>query len=310
VESAKSKRKWLTMRKREMLTGYFFILPAVIGLIFLFLPMLYRVILYSVSDLYIPIGTGDRYELTNVGFYHFYHAFNVHPTFQRILTGMVTDILWNVPLIVFFSLFMAILLNRQFPGRLFVRAIFFLPVVLAVPAIQATLDMVMAMMADGLGDMPDEVDANIYFDASFIAFTLMRFGIPFEFISFVIGAVARLHIIIRSSGVQMLIFLAALQSIPSSMYEAAQVEGTTAYESFWKITLPMISPLIITNMVYTIVDMFADSAPLVMAHAQAFGTGARNFGLSAAFTLISAGIVTLIILISGFLISRKAVYLS
>ena len=298
------------MRKREMLTGYFFILPAVIGLIFLFLPMLYRVILYSVSDLYIPIGTGDRYELTNVGFYHFYHAFNVHPTFQRILTGMVTDILWNVPLIVFFSLFMAILLNRQFPGRLFVRAIFFLPVVVAVPAIQETLNMVTEMMSGGLVDTVANVGGDDYFAAASIAFIMADFGVPIQFILFVVGAVGRLHTVIRSGGVQILIFLAALQAIPRSMYEAAQVEGTTAYESFWKITLPMISPLIITNTVYTIVDIFATSQPMGLAYNLAFGPGVANFGLSAVFSLTSAVIVTLLIVISGLIISRRIVYLT
>jgi len=307
MEKAKSKRKGLTMRTREMLTGYIFILPAVIGLVFLFLPMLGRVVQYAFNDIYIPMG--ERYVLEPRGIDHFYDAFRVHPTFVRVLTGMVTDILWNVPLIIFFSLFMAILLNRQFPGRLLVRAIFFLPVVLAVPAIQDTLTMVMAMMAEGMGDMSGEVEVDTYFDAGAVAWMLIRFGVPIQFIAFVVGAVARLHIIIRSGGVQMLIFLAALQSIPTSMYEAAQVEGTTAYESFWKITLPMISPLIITNMVYTVVDMFAVSEPIAMAHTLAFGT-ARNFGLSAVFTLTSSAIVTLMILIAGFLISRKAVYLT
>ena len=309
MDNAKGKRGFfrLTMRQREMLTGYMFILPVLIGLGFLFLPMLFRVVQYSFSDIYLPFG--ERYELIPRGIYHYNHAFFVHPTYLRILTEMIIDILWNVPLIIFFSLFMAILLNRQFPGRLAVRAIFFLPVILAVPAIQSTLEMVMVMMADGMMDVTVEVEDAAYFDASWIAWTLIGFGIPFSVISFVVEAVGRLHVVIRSGGVQMLIFLAALQAIPSAMYEAAQVEGTTAYESFWKITLPMISPLILANTVYTIVDMYAVSTPVAMAHTQAFGA-ARNFGLSAVFSLSSAAAVALLILISGFLISRKVVYLT
>ena len=308
MEKAKRKRKGLSMRGREMLTGYMFIIPVLIGLIFFFIPMMTRVVQYSFNDIYIPMG--ERYELHPRGFDHFYEAFRVHATFLRVLTGTITDLLWDVPLIIFFSLFMAILLNRQFPGRLAARAIFFLPVVLAVPAIQSTLANVMAMMADGMGDMPAEVEVDEYFDAAAVAWMLIRFGVPFRFIGFVVEAVGRLHFVIRSGGVQMLIFLAALQSIPSSMYEAAQVEGTTAYESFWKITLPMISPLIITNMVYTTVDLFAQSPVMTLAENLAFGTGARNFGLSAVFSLTSTLAVTLIMLIAGFLISRKAVYLT
>jgi len=302
-----SKKLRLSMRHRDMISGYIFIMPVLIGIIFIFFPLLFRVIQYSFSDLYMPIG--QRYELIPRDLYHWRDAFFVHPAFVRILTEMLTNMLWNVPLIIFFSLFMAILLNRQFPGRLFVRAMFFLPVVLAVPAVQGTLNMVTIMMAEGLGDIAVETNES-YFNATSFAFIFIDFGMPIEFIQFITGAIGRLHIIIRSGGVQILIFLAALQAIPKSMYEAAEVEGTTAYESFWKITLPMISPLILTNTVYTIVDIFATSQPITMARNLAFGVGISNFGLSAVFSLTSALLVTLLILISGFLISRKVVYLT
>jgi len=226
---------------------------------------------------------------------------------------MVTDMLWNVPLIIFFSLFMAILLNREFPGRLMVRAVFFLPVVLAVPAIQATLNMVMIMMADGMVDMGAETasGADSYFSAASLAMIFVDFGVPHNIIDFIVGTMGRLHTIIRSSGVQILIFLAALQAIPRSMYEAAQVEGTTAYESFWKITLPIISPMIVTNMVYTIVDIYIESAPVANARGLAFGGWTTpNFGLSSVMSFITIIVVTLLILISGFIVSRKVVYLT
>ena len=200
-------------------------------------------------------------------------------------------------------------MNRQFPGRIMVRAILFLPVVLAVPAIQGTLGMVTTMMNHGMVDTTVDV-GNGYFHPGMLGFILMDFGIPFEVVDFVIGAVGRLHVIIRSGGVQILIFLAALQSIPRAMYEAADVEGTTAYESFWKITLPLISPLILTNTVYTLVDMFVVSQPLQMAYNLAFGPGVANFGLSAVFSLVSTAVVTVLILVSGFLISRRIIYLT
>jgi len=296
------------MRQKEMVTGYVFILPALVGLAFFFLPMLVRVVQYSVSE--IEFHVDERYTLIPMGLTHFNEAFFVHPTFLRELTEMVTNMLWNVPLIIFFSLIMAILLNRQFPGRLLVRAIFFLPVVLAVPAIQTTLDMVTAMMGEGMTDVDRDAAGEMYFHAGSLAFILVNFGIPGNLIFFIVDSVARLHVVMRSGGVQILIFLAALQAIPSSMYEAATMEGTTAYESFWKITLPLISPLILTNTVYTIVDIFATSQPVIMARDLAFGAGVANFGLSAVFSLTSTVIVTIIILISGYLISRKVVYLT
>ena len=308
MEKVPRKSRWrLKMRQREMLTGYVFILPVLIGLAFFFFPMFVRVIQYSFSDIYLPFG--EQYELIPMGLYHYNHAFFVHPTYLRVLTEMVTGILWNVPLIIFFSLFMAVLLNRQFPGRLLVRAIFFLPVIMAVPAIQATLDMVMIMMSDGMMDSFTEIETETYFDAGMVAWMLVGFGVPTQLIDFIVSAIVGLNTVIRSGGVQMLIFLAALQAIPSSMYEAAQVEGTTGYEMFWKITLPMISPLILTNVVYTIIDIYTTSQPVVMAQAAAFGA-TRNFGLSAVMSLSSSFTITALILLSGFFISRKVVYLT
>ena len=296
----------LTMRRKEMIVGYMFILPFIIGLTVFFIPMIARVVQYSFSDIEIPFG--ERYQLVPRGFDHFNHALFVHPTFVRVLTETVIDLLWNVPLIIFFSLFMAILLNRQFPGRLLVRALFFLPVVMAIPAIQGSINMMTAMMAEGMADVHADVGEQfVGFHPGVLAGMLINFGIPPNVIGFVIGAVARLHVVLRSAGVQVIIFLAALQAIPRSMYEVADVEGSTAYETFWKITLPMISPLILTNVMYTIVDNYIRSQPVAMANNLAFGA-AQNYGLSSTFSLLSALAISILMLVSGILISRKVFY--
>ena len=305
--SSTNNKKWrLTMRRKEMLAGYMFILPAMIGLVYFFFPMLAQVVRYSFSDIYIPFG--ERYQLIPRGWNHFNTALFVHPTFVRALTEAVIDLVWNVPLIIFFSLFMAILLNRKIPGRLIFRALFFLPVVLAIPAIQANLNNMTEMMQGGIATTQTMEGEGLGFDVWIIASIMRDFGIPDAMIEFIIGAVARLHIVVRSSGVQMVIFLAALQAIPSSLYEVAQVEGATPYETFWKITLPMVSPLILTNVVYTIVDNYVRSEPLALAHELTMATAARNFGLSATFSLMTALVMTLLILVSGLIISRKVFY--
>ena len=302
----KKPKRRLTMRHKEMLFGYAFILPVIIGIIYFFFPMLIRVVQYSFSDIEIPFG--ERYVLIPRGFDHFHNAFFVHPTYVRALTEAVTDILWNVPFIIFFSLFMAVLLNRQFPGRLLFRALFFLPVVLAIPGIQANMNNMADMIQAGIdGTQAVETAEEPLFNAWIIANILGNFGMPFQIIDFMVGAVARLQVVIRSSGVQMIIFLAALQAIPTSLYEVAQVEGATAYETFWKITLPMISPLILTNVVYTVVDNYIRSAPVNMAQALT-GAAARNFGLSAAFSIITTIVMTTLILVSCLIISRKVFY--
>lgn len=135
---------------------------------------------------------------------------------------------------------------------------------------------------------------------------LSEAGFPITVTEYIIGAVMRIYDIISSSGVQILIFLAALQAVPGSMYEVAKIEGATAYESFWKITFPMVSPLILTNMIYTIIDSFADSTVTRTIYETAFKT--QNFGLSAAMAWLYTIVISLLLIIMGIIVSRKTFY--
>ena len=132
-------------------------------------------------------------------------------------------------------------------------------------------------------------------------------GLPSGLLDYVVGAVGRINDIISASGVQIIIFIAALQSIPGSLYEVAKIEGATAYETFWKVTFPMVMPHIITNIVYTVVDNFANSEIVEMAYNTAFTD--VNYGLSSAMSLISTAIVCLIlVLVCGFSQKRTFYY--
>ena len=120
------------------------------------------------------------------------------------------------------------------------------------------------------------------------------------------GAVNRINNIVSASGVQIVIFIAALQSIPSSMYEVAKIEGATGYETFWKVTFPMVMPHIITNIVYTVVDSFISSDVVTLAYNTAFTE--FNYGLSSVFSLVSTVVTcAILVLVCGF-ISRKTFY--
>lgn len=302
----KQKRKRMTMRQRDILAGYLFKLPLIIGIAFFFLPNLFRMVQYSFSTLELNQVDGG-YTLISQGFANFIEAFTQHATFNRELVESLIDILVNVPLIIFFSLFMAVAINRPFKGRSAVRAIFFLPVIMATGAIVSSMDAVQRLMMGGISSMPPEAaGATSEIDATYAALMLADFGMPMVIIEFIIEALGRLYEVIRASGVQIVIFLAALQSIPGSMYEVAKIEGATAYETFWLITFPMISPIILTNVVYTIIDMFAQSEVLATAFSTAFTN--FNFGLSSAMSLISVGAACLILLVSGYFISRKVFY--
>jgi len=293
----------MSLRKKEMISGYLFIAPWLVGLVVFFIYNLIRAALFSFSDI-------DRSTMAteSIGFENFRFILLEHSSFNRVLVDSLFEIfVLNLPLIIFFSLFMAILLNRAFRGRSLVRAIFFLPVIMATTAIQGPLEHIMAMMLGGVSSIPPEIMREAQgFNATAIAFMLADFGMPLQVVDFIVDAIAQLHNVIRASGVQILIFLAALQAVPVSMYEVAQIEGATKYEVFWKITIPMVSPLILTNIVYTIVDTYSRSNAVDLAYLTAFTL--QQFGRSSAMSLISSIAVIVLLALVGWAVSKRVFY--
>lgn len=243
-----------------------------------------------------------------MGLDNFLYAFRAHATYKQVLTTSVGNMLIDVPLITFFSLFMAILLNRKFRGRTLVRAIFFLPVILNSEAIVDAMDLARNMMSGGLSSASAEM-AQASSGGMGIAYYMEMFGslgIPEFLIVYLMGAVTRVSDIINASGVQIIIFIAALQSVPGSMYEVAKIEGATTYETFWKVTFPMVMPHIITNIVYTVVDSFTQSDVVELAYNTAFTES--NYGLSSVFSLCSTAITCLILVIVCGAIQKRTFY--
>ncbi len=303
------KKKKLTLLQKRSLKGYLFILPWLIGFAFFYIRSLVMTVQFSFSKLDVLPGAGG-YTLKNVGFDNFIYAFRVHGSFKQTLTSSVGNMLIDVPLIIFFSLFMAMMLNKKFKGRGIVRAIFFLPVILNSEALKAAISLGEAMMNGGVATQAAEVgEASgtvLAFDIDYLINMFVNFGLPVKIINYITTAVQRINDIISASGVQIIIFIAALQSIQPSMYEVAKIEGATAYETFWKVTFPMVMPHIITNVVYTIVDNFAGSKVVDLAYTTAFGE--FNYGLSAVFSLASTLVTLLILALIVRLIQKRTFY--
>jgi ABC-type sugar transport system permease subunit len=293
----------LTLMQRRSLVGFTFILPWLIGFVFLFATPLFQSMQFSFHKLVVAPG---GYALEYIGFQNFRDALFVDANFNRILTESVTEMALNVPMILFFSLFSAALLNQRFRGRGAARAVFFLPVILASGAIAAAETAGLISMT-GSSEVAQELgQSQSGFDALSLVFMLDSAGLPAWFINYIVDGTGRIYEIIRSSGVQILIFLAALQSVPPAMYEVAKMEGATGYESFWKITFPMVSPLILTNIIYTIIDSFSNSPVTITIYETAFRS--QNFGLSAAMSWLYTIMVALILIVIGFMVSRKVFY--
>lgn len=300
------KKSRMTLEQKRSVSGLLFISPWLIGFLFFYVRTLFMTVQFSFSELTMNLD-GGGYQLAFVGWENFRYAFLEHGSFKQVLTTSIMDIVIDVPLITFFSLFMALLLNRNFKGRTIVRAIFFLPVILNSDAILSAINTAAAMVGEGVNATTSEMSSETA--GMGMSYYIDLFGdlmIPKQLLSYIVEAVSRITSIISASGVQIVIFIAALQAVPSNLYEVAKMEGATAYETFWKITFPMVMPHIITNIVYTVVDSFISSDVVTLAYTTAFTD--FNYGLSSVFSLVSTVITCSILAIVVGLIQRKAFY--
>lgn len=293
------KRK-MSLEERKGLYGWIFIAPWLFGLIVLFAVPIIQSIRYSFSNLSLtPIGL----NLDFVGVDNYRNALMRNLDYNRTLAEAVIDMAIDVPLIIIFSLFVAVLLNQKFKGRMVARAIFFLPVILASGVI-ASIESGDFLQSVMMSSSQESVGSGL---RSFeLARLLVNAGVNEIVVLYLTSSVDRIYEIVSSSGVQIIIFLAGLQAIPPHLYEVSKMEGATGYESFWKITFPMISPLILTNFIYSIIDSFTNNEMTTLIQETAFTH--FNFGLSAAMSWIYFLIISFILLITTYFISKKVFY--
>ena len=265
----KKKKKASSLDARKSRAGWLFVLPFIIGFVIIYAPIVYDSILYSFTK--INIVTGGGFRLTWVGLENYQEALFVDATFVQTLTAGIQQLIFDIPAIVIFSLFMAVMLNEKMVGRAAFRAIFFIPVILStglIDKIDQQNQMLQYMENTSSMDMGDggaEQSAQII-SAMDVQRLFRNMVIGEELLNYVVGLVNDIYDIVNRSGVQMLIFLSALQSISPAIYESCQIDGATTWETFWKITLPMISPMILVNTVYTVIDSFTSADNQVMTY--------------------------------------------
>lgn len=298
--AVKAGKKYRSYETQKALWGFIYVLPWLIGFISFFLVPLITSFRYSLSKVEMKEG---GISIAFIGFKNYVEAFTVHTSFNRTLVESVSNMAVNVPLIVVFSLFIAVLLNQKFKGRAFARAVFFLPVILA-SGIIANLEstsLIEAVQAERAGSRFLNIMTSFELERM-----MLDMGVDETIVLYLTGAVNRIYEIISQSGVQILIFLAGIQSIPSSMYEVAIIEGATGYEAFWKITFPLVSPLILVNVIYTIIDHFSSNAMTDLIRETALRN--FNFGLSSAMAWVYFAAIGIILIICSYLISRRVFY--
>ena len=249
------KKRKVGLMGRRALYGYLFIMPFIIGFIFFMLRPLAQSLRMALSE--VTIST-QGFELVYNQFANFKKAFLVDADFKRMLVEGIGHMVYRSIATVVFSFFVALLLNQNFKGRTLARSIFFLAVILS-SGVLVGLENNNSLMAQ-LKDTIEEAG-----NANSVTQVLERILVPSEQGLGGIGAktfekvfeiIDSIYDVAMASGIQIIIFLSGLQNISPSMFEAAQMEGCTAWESLCKITVPMISPLLPVCWVYTIVDFF------------------------------------------------------
>mgnify|MGYP000066275800 CR=1 FL=1 len=281
----------LSYEKKKGLYGYGFIALWFVGALIFFIIPVIKSFIYSFYDVKPDVG---QLIMSPLGLDNYKRAFMTDPDFRKNLVSVLGQTLWQTPIIIIFSLFVAIIINQKFKGRTFARAVFFLPVIIATGPVYAIIT--------GNLDTSGTADADQFstmFSADMVDELLEFVGIYgfndklTEMLSTMTSDILNL---VWKCGIQIIIFLSALQGIPTSAKEAAAIEGATSWEFFWKITLPMISPMILVNAVYTIIDSFTASSNGVMSYINGvYSSGSNGQVLSSAMSWMYFLIVILIV---------------
>ena len=267
----------ISFERRKSLEGWGFSLPWVIGfIIFIMVPLVLsiRISFYitQLTDLYGFEGQSKWNGIQN------YVDIVQDPEVGEVMLNSFLDSLWQVPIIVFFALFVAVLLKQKFAGRVYFRVIFFIPVILA--------GVIMSyLFGEGVGSI--SVFGTLVNSSSGI---FSSFG----------GKITQyIGDIMWSSSVEILIFLAALQSVPDILYEVVEIDGATAWESFWHVTLPYISPFVILNCIYALVDSFTKYNNPVMSMMNEMTEKGTEYGMASALSwmYMLLALVTILIFI-------------
>lgn len=302
-----SKKKGLSLSGKKALSGWLFCLPFVLGIIGIYLPMVIKSIEVSFY------GSKGNYDYFSFDAYKL--VFFDDGRFTTTVLDAMGDLVLQIPAIVIFSLFMAIILNQKMTGRTFFRAVFFLPVILStgiIDAIDARIDAGVMEESGAIDDNTGASEGGLISSLDvemLLANVNLQIG-EFNLVEVVTSLINNIFKIVSRSGVQMLIFLSGLQSISPSIYESCQMEGATAWETFWKITLPMISPMILVNAIYTIVDLFTAADNRVMEGLAGYGGlfGESNPGNFSAGIWVYILLVLVVIVVVALLMKTVVFY--
>lgn len=302
----KQKNKLAGLQRRKAISGYFFIAPFLIGfLVFMIRPLFHSLYMSFCNVSFVDVNGKNVLKTNWIGLENFKYIFQIDPEYTRFLLEDVGKLCIYSVAIMVFSFFVALILNQKFKGRALVRAVFFLPVILSSGVILGLEDS---------NSLMQTVQQNVQDAGSGINITatlqeiLRTAGVGVKAYEKLFEVMENIYDVAISSGIQIIIFLSGLQTISASMYEAADIEGCTKWESLWKITFPMISSMFLVNWIYTVIDFCMRSDSDLQDKIMKATTQQFLYGRSAAMSWVYFVIVIAIIGISSLIISRRVYY--
>ena len=294
--------KPLSYERKKSFVGYAFIGLWLFGFIYLCLIPLGKSLIYSFSTVKVENGF---LNITFSGVKNYRRALLEDAEFLPALVSTLGTVVAKTPIIIIFSILIAVMLNQEFRGRALVRSIFFIPVII-------TGSVVMNIISSGsMFEMVKNGGLNNggLFQTNAVMDLLQNSGLNGDIVNLVNTLVNDIFNYTWSSGIQILIFLAALQSVDTALYEVAKVEGATAWETFWRVTFPMIMPMLIINVLYTIVDNFINYTEPVFKLIQRYADNI-NIDYAAAMSWMCFIIIFVIVIIVYSISNRKTFYVS
>lgn len=272
-------RREIDLRTREALQGYGFILIWIVGFALFTLLPLVETLRYSLNQVTV---TASNIDLNFLEWANYTRALFTDPNFIELLIGYTIETLVSVPIVLIFAMIIAMFLNLKFRFKGLFRVIFFLPIVITSGPVIRELTAQGAASAPGIASIPAVIE--------FLEQLPRALRGPTEYLltSFIL--------ILWFSGVQILIYLASLQKIDRSIYEAASIDGASGWEIFWKITLPSLSTATLINAIYTIVTLshFSENKVIRYIYDQTYDVQG-GIGYASAMAFIYFGIMVVLL---------------
>lgn len=293
------KKLRLTVERQKRVVGFAFIIPWLIGFAIFFIRPMIASLRYSF--LYFDPQTVDFVPLESGWLANYIRAFTQDTKFLPNFVASLETLVYQVPIIVVLSVFVGTLLKSNFRGRTFMRSIFFLPIIVNTGIVYSLVKQSLTDVSRGSGD-----GATSIFNPTVLVEALQQAGLPSNMVEFISTVISNSVDCVWLSGIQILIILAGLMSIPASYYEVAEVEGGSSWVVFWKVTIPSVMPYILVVIIYTIVDSFTSTANVAMEYITdvVFGNYMISYG-SALFWIYFMTVFLIVGLV--FLLSSRSI---